>query len=298
MTSVDARSSQVRPRRSALYLPASNARALEKARTLPCDVVILDLEDAVAVEAKAQARDAVVAAIEAGGFGPREVVVRVNGLDTPWGADDLAAVCAAGPDAVLAPKINTAADVATLDGALSGAPNHTRLWTMIETPASMFHLWEIASCAASSRLTGWVIGLNDLAKDMRARQTADRAAFQGMLALAVAAARGNGLVILDAVSNAIDDLAALEAACRQGADLGFDGKSLIHPSQIETANRVFAPSGEDLAWSHAVIAAFADPANAGSGVLRVDGRMAERLHLVEAERLVALQAAIDLKAAA
>jgi citrate lyase subunit beta/citryl-CoA lyase len=298
MTSDDARSATVRPRRSALYLPASNARAIEKARTLPCDVVILDLEDAVTVEAKIQAREAAVAAIEAGGFGPREVVVRVNGLGTPWGADDLAAVCAAGPDAVLAPKVGSAADVAALDAALASAPAHTRLWTMIETPAAMFHLWEIAACAASSRLSGWVIGLNDLAKDMRARQTPDRSAFQGMLALAVAAARGNGLVVLDAVSNAIDDLPALEAACRQGADLGFDGKSLIHPAQIETANRVFAPSDEDLAWSRAVIAAFADPANAGQGVLRVDGRMAERLHLVEAERLVALEAAIALKAAA
>jgi citrate lyase subunit beta/citryl-CoA lyase len=298
MMSDDTRSSVVRPRRSALYLPASNARAVEKARTLPCDVVILDLEDAVAVEAKDEARDAAVAAVKAGGFGPREVVIRINGLSTPWGADDLAAACAAGPDAVLAPKVETAADVIALDDALSGAPAHTRLWTMIETPASMFHLWEIAACAKTSRLTGWVIGLNDLAKDMRARQTPDRAAFQGMLALAVAAAHGNGLVILDAVSNAIDDLAALEATCRQGRDLGFDGKSLIHPAQIDTANRVFAPSDEDLTWSHAVIAAFADPANAGRGALRVEGRMAERLHLVEAERLVALEAAIARKVAA
>jgi citrate lyase subunit beta/citryl-CoA lyase len=297
MTSADANSA-ARPRRSALYLPAANARALDKARTLACDVVILDLEDSVAPEKKDEARAAAVAAIKAGGFGPREVVLRVNGLNSPWGAEDFAAACEAGPDAVLVPKVGSAADVATHDAALADAPAHTRLWAMIETPAAMHHLWEIASAAASSRLSGWVIGLNDLAKDMRARQTPDRAAFQGMLALAVAAARGNGLSILDAVSNVIDDTAALEAACRQGLDLGFDGKTLIHPTQIETANLVFAPSAEDLAWSRAVIAAFADPGNAGVGVLRVDGRMAERLHLVEAERLVALDAAIALKAAA
>ncbi len=297
MTSADANFA-ARPRRSALYLPAANARALDKARTLACDVVILDLEDSVAPEKKDEARAAAVAAIKAGGFGSREVVLRVNALSSPWGAEDFAAACAAGPDAVLVPKVGSAADVATHDAALADAPGHTRLWAMIETPAAMHHLWEIASAAASSRLSGWVIGLNDLAKDMRARQTPDRANFQGLLALAVAAARGNGLSILDAVSNVIDDTAALEVACRQGLDLGFDGKSLIHPAQIETANRVFAPSAEDLAWSRAVIAAFADPGNAGLGVLRVDGRMAERLHLVEAERLVAMDAAIALKAAA
>jgi citrate lyase subunit beta/citryl-CoA lyase len=297
MTSVVA-TSAARPRRSALYLPAANARALEKARTLACDVLIIDLEDSVAPEMKDAARAAAVAAIKAGGFGPREVVLRVNALSSPWGAEDFAAACAAGPDAVLVPKVGSAADVATHDAALKGAPGHTGLWAMIETPAAMHHLWEIASAAASSRMNGWVIGLNDLAKDMRARQTPDRANFQGMLALAVAAARGNGLSILDAVSNVIDDPAALEAACRQGLDLGFDGKTLIHPAQIDIANRVFAPSDEDLAWSRAVIAAFADPANAGLGVLRVAGRMAERLHLIEAERLVAMDAAIALKAAA
>jgi len=297
MTSADANSA-ARPRRSALYLPAANARALDKARTLACDVLIIDLEDSVAPEKKDEARAAAVAAIRTGGFGPREVVLRVNGLNSPWGAEDFAAACEAGPDAVLVPKVGSAADVATHDAALADAPAHTRLWAMIETPAAMHHLWEIASAAASSRLSGWVIGLNDLAKDMRARQTPDRANFQGLLALAVAAARGNGLSILDAVSNVIDDPAALEAACRQGLDLGFDGKTLIHPTQIETANLVFAPSAEDLAWSRAVIAAFADPANAGVGVLRVDGRMAERLHLIEAERLVAMDAAIALKAAA
>ncbi|MBN9320020.1 MAG: CoA ester lyase [Caulobacterales bacterium 68-7] len=289
---------QVRPRRSALYLPASNARALEKARSLPCDVVILDLEDAVAPEAKAEARAAAVAAIRAGGFGPRELIVRVNGLDTPWGAEDIAAVGAAGPDAVLAPKVGSAEDVATFDAALADAPAHTRLWAMIETPSAVFHLWQIAGMASASRLSGQIVGLNDLAKSMRARLTPDRAGFVAILAQAVAAARGHGLTILDAVSNEIQDVAALEAACRQGADLGFDGKSLIHPAQIEIANRAFAPSDDELAWSRAVIAAFADPANAGVGVLKVEGRMAELLHLVEAERLVALDAAIALKAAA
>jgi citrate lyase subunit beta / citryl-CoA lyase len=287
-----------RPRRSALYLPAGNARALDKARTLACDVVILDLEDATAPEAKGAARAAAVEAVKAGGLAPREVVIRVNSLATPWGLEDLAAACAAGPDAVLIPKVGRAIDIAAYDDALAAAPAHTRLWAMIETPEAIFHLWELAAARATSRLTGFVIGTNDLAKDMRARLTPDRAAFQGMLALAVAAARGHGLCILDGVSNAIDDIAALESACRQGADFGFDGKTLIHPNQIETANAAFAPSADDLAWARAVIAAFADPANAGLGALKVAGRMTERLHLAEAQRLVALDAAIALKAAA
>lgn len=282
-----------RPRRSALYMPASNAKAVEKARTLDADVIILDLEDAVAPEMKPAAREAAVAAVKAGGFGPREVVIRVNGLDTPWGADDLAAAAEAGPDAVLVPKVNDAADVRLYDQHLSAAPTSTRLWTMIETAKAAFHLWEIAEAAHSTRLSAWVMGVNDFAKEMRARQTPDRAPFLPLLTLSVAAAQAHGLMILDSVHNDIEDLAALEAVCVQGVDFGFDGKTLIHPKHLEICNRVFSPSPEDVAWSHAVIAAFNAPENAGKGALRVDGKMAERLHLAQAERLVAVAQAIS-----
>ncbi|MFI4975908.1 MAG: HpcH/HpaI aldolase/citrate lyase family protein [Caulobacterales bacterium] len=281
-----------RPRRSALYMPASNARAVEKARSLPCDVVILDLEDAVAPEMKPQAREAAVAAVRAGGFGRREVVVRVNALSTPWGAEDLAAVAEAGPDAVLVPKIGTAADVRFYNAALAAAPPPTRLWAMIETCEAVFHLKAIAETVASTRLAGLTMGVNDLAKEMRARQTPDRAAFIPFLAFSVAAARAHGLVILDGVHNEIDDLAALEASCRQGADLGFDGRSLIHPSHLEICNRAFSPPLEEVAWSRAVIEAFERPENAGKGALRVDGRLAEHLHRDQARALVAVADAI------
>ncbi|PZR30638.1 CoA ester lyase [Caulobacter segnis] len=281
-----------RPRRSALYMPASNAKAVEKARTLDADVIILDLEDAVAPEAKPAARDAAVAAVQAGGFGSREVVIRVNGLDTPWGAEDLAAAAEAGPDAVLVPKVNDAADVRLYDQRLHAARPATRLWTMIETAKAAFHLWEIAEASHGTRLSAWVMGVNDFAKEMRARQTPDRAPFLPLLTLSVAAARAHGLTILDGVHNDIEDLAALEAVCVQGVDFGFDGKTLIHPKHLEICNRVFSPSPEDIAWSRAVIAAFNAPENSGKGALRVDGKMAERLHLAQAERLVAVAEAI------
>ncbi|ADG12561.1 CoA ester lyase [Caulobacter segnis] len=277
-----------RPRRSALYMPASNAKAVEKARTLDADVIILDLEDAVAPEAKPAAREAAVAAVQAGGFGAREVVIRVNGLDTPWGAEDLAAAAEAGPDAVLVPKVNDAADVRLYDQRLHAAPPATRLWIMIETAKAAFHLWEIGEAAHGTRLSAWVMGVNDFAKEMRARQTPDRAPFLPLLTLSVAAARAHGLTILDGVHNDIEDLAALEAVCVQGVDFGFDGKTLIHPKHLEICNRVFSPSPEDIVWSRAVIAAFNAPENSGKGALRVDGKMAERLHLAQAERLVAV----------
>lgn len=281
-----------RPRRSALYMPASNAKAVEKARTLPADVIILDLEDAVAPESKTAAREAAVAAVQAGGFGDREVVIRVNGLDTPWGAEDLAAAAEAGPDAVLVPKVNDAADVRLYDQRLHAAPPATRLWTMIETAKAAFHLWEMAEASHGTRLSAWVMGVNDFAKEMRARQTPDRAPFLPLLTLSVAAARAHGLTILDGVHNDIEDLEALEAVCVQGVDFGFDGKTLIHPKHLEICNRVFSPSPEDIAWSRAVIAAFNAPENSGKGALRVDGKMAERLHLAQAERLVAVAEAI------
>ncbi len=282
-----------RPRRSALYMPASNARAVEKARALPCDVVILDLEDAVAPEMKPEARAAAVAAVKTGGFGRREVAIRVNGLSTPWGADDLAAAAEAGPDAIVVPKVNSAADVAAYDAALKTAPAKTMLWAMIETCPAMFALDGIGAASGGARLAAFVMGVNDLAKEMKARQTPGREAFLPFLSLAVAAARAHGLVILDGVHNEIDDLAALEAVCRQGADFGFDGKSLIHPSHLDICNRAFSPPPEEVAWAGAVVAAFANPENEGKGALRVNGRLAEHLHLAEAQRLLSLAAAIE-----
>lgn len=281
-----------RPRRSALYMPASNAKAIEKARTLDCDVVILDLEDAVAPDAKEMARQQAVEAVRAGGFGRREVVIRANGLDTPWGADDLKAAAEAGPDAVLVPKVNDAAGVAAYDAALKTAPANTALWAMIETCRSVFRLDEIAAARQSTRLAAWVMGTNDLAKEMRARQTPGREPFNAALGLAVAAARAYDLVILDGVYNAIDDDAGLEAICEQGVDFGFDGKTLIHPRQVEICNRVFSPQAADVAFARAVIAAFGLPENAGKGAIRVEGRMAELLHLTQAQRLVAVDEAI------
>jgi citrate lyase subunit beta/citryl-CoA lyase len=282
----------VRPRRSALYMPASNPRAVEKAKSLDCDVVILDLEDAVLPDAKAAARDAAVAAVRAGGFGRREVVVRVNALDTPWGEADLAAIAGAGPDAVLVPKVRGPGDVALYDAALASAPPSTALWAMIETGRAVFSLSEIAATAEVTRLAAFVMGVNDLAKETGARQTPGREPFWAALSLAVTAARIHGLAVLDGVHNEIDDLAALETVCRQGADFGFDGKTLIHPSHLEICNRVFTPAAGEVAWSRAVIAAFAAPENAGKGALRVEGRLAEILHRDLAVKLVAVADAI------
>ena len=279
----------IRPRRSALYMPASNPRAIDKARSLPCDVVILDLEDAVAPDAKDEARAQAVAAVKAGGFGSRELVVRVNGLDTPWGRDDLAAVAEAAPDAVLAPKVSMPEDLAPYDAALTG---DTRLWVMIETCRAVFHLEPIAALAASSRLAAWVVGTNDLAKEMRCGLDVQRAPLLAALSLSVTAARAHGLAILDGVFNGIDDDAGLEAQCAQGAAFGFDGKSLIHPRQVEAANRAFAPAADEVAWSRTVVAAFNTPENAAKGVIRVEGRMVERLHLEQARRLIAVADAI------
>jgi len=281
-----------RPRRSALYVPASNPRAVEKARSLACDVVILDLEDAVLPEAKLAARQAAIEALNAGGYGHRELVVRVNALETPWGADDLAAITACAPGAVLAPKVRGAEDVIAYDRAITGAGGRTPLWVMLETVQAVLGLAEIAATAKDTRLAAIVMGVNDLAKEMRARQTPDRAPFHFALAKTVTAARANGLAALDAVHNEIDDLEALESVCRQGVDFGFDGKSLIHPSHLAICNRVFAPAPDDLVWARAVIAGFAAPENLGKGALRVNGRLAEVLHRDEALKLVKLSEAI------
>jgi citrate lyase subunit beta/citryl-CoA lyase len=290
VTEITHMSNLARPRRSALYMPSSNPRALEKARALPCDVVILDLEDAVLPEAKASARDAAVAAVRAGGFGSREVVIRVNDLSTPWGEADLAAAAGAGPDAVLAPKIRGPGDIQDYDRALAGAPAHTRLWAMIETPQAIFALDGIA--ATPSRLAALCMGTNDLAKEMGARQTPGREPFWAAMSLTVTAARAHGLAVLDGVHNEIDDLAALDAVCRQGVVFGFDGKTLIHPSHLDICNAAFSPTVEGVAFARAVIAAFAAPENAGKGALRVKGRLTELLHREQAVRLVAIADAI------
>ncbi len=278
----------VRPRRSCLYMPASNPRAVEKAKSLPCDVVILDLEDAVAPDAKDSARSAAVAAIKAGGFGRRELVIRVNGLDTPWGEADLKAAAEAGPDAVLAPKIGDAGDIARYDGRLSHAPANTRLWAMIETARSMFHLEGIGAAARTSRLAALCLGPNDLSKETGMRMTPGREPFFAAFSLTVAAAKAHGIAALDGPFGGIEDAAGLERECLQGRDFGFDGKTLIHPSQIDAANRAYSPDEAEVAHARAVIAAFAEPENAGRGAIRVNGRMAERLHLAEAEKVVAL----------
>ena len=276
----------IRPRRSALYLPASNPRAIEKARTLACDVVILDLEDAVAPEAKAEARTLAVEAARAGGFGPRELVIRVNGLDTPWGAEDLGAVSQARPDAVLIPKVSAPSDFRPYAGV--GAP----LWAMIETCAAIFALEAIGQASAAGNVAVWVIGTNDLAKEMRCTPGADRAPLQPALAMSVMAARAHGVSILDGVWNEITDLPGLGRECAQGAAFGFDGKTVIHPSHLAAANTAFAPEPEAVAWARTVVAAFDAPDSVGKGVLRVEGRMVERLHLAQARRLIAVAQAI------
>ena len=276
-----------RPRRSALYMPAANARAIEKARELPCDVVILDLEDAVAPEAKALARDQAVAAVRQGGFGRREVVIRVNGLDTPWGTEDLAAAIDAAPDAILVPKVSSGHDVRAYGAVEAGG---VALWAMIETCAALFTLDEIARAGAG--LSALVVGTNDLAKEMRCRLSVERAALAGPLSLIVAAGRAHGLVVLDGVFNDISDEGGLARQCGQGLEFGFDGKTLIHPSQVGPANAAFSPTPDEVAWSRAVVAAFDSPENTVKGVIKVDGRMVERLHLAQARRVLAVAQAI------
>jgi citrate lyase subunit beta/citryl-CoA lyase len=282
----------VRPRRSVLYMPGSNARALEKARTLPADGLILDLEDAVAPDAKAPARDQVAAAVKAGGYGEREIVIRVNGLDTPWGRDDMAAAAAAGPDAVLLPKVESARQVAEAAALLDrhGAPPATRLWCMMETPRGILRAAEIAE--ASPRLACLVMGTSDLVKDLHARHTPGRVPLLASLSLCLLAARAAGLAILDGVHLDLADEAGFAAACQQGVELGFDGKTLIHPGQIAPCNRIFAPSAAEVAEAAKIIAAFEAATAAGKGVVLVDGRLVENLHVENARRVAALAAAI------
>jgi citrate lyase subunit beta/citryl-CoA lyase len=275
-------------------MPASNPRAIAKARNLPCDAVALDLEDAVAPEAKAGARDTLIAQAAAGGFGHRRLIARINALATPWGHDDLAALAGAPIDALLVPKVESEADVVALSHAMDGAgyPAHVPLWVMIETPRAVLAIERIAATAATTRLAAFMLGLNDLAKDTGMVQAPGRAVFVPVLVQVLLAARANGLILLDGVCNAIDDPARLDDECTQARDLGLDGKTLIHPSQIDTANRVFAPDAAALDEAHAIVAAFADPANAGKGALKVGGKMAELLHRDIALALIAKAEAI------
>jgi len=278
----------LRPRRSALYLPGNKARALEKGRTLPADVLIFDLEDAVGPDAKAESRMRVCEAISTGSYGPREVVLRINGLDTDWHDADLAAAARSGAQGVLVPKVERAQQVQALAAALDsfGAPESLQLWVMIETPGAFLRAEEVA--AASDRLAVLVIGTNDLVNDLHALHVPGRATVVPALSLAVLGARAAGKVILDGVFNAITDEDGFRAEAKQGREMGFDGKTLIHPSQIAPANEVFGPSDKELADARKIISAYEEAQAAGTSVITVDGRMIESLHVRDAQRIVAL----------
>ena len=287
----------IRPRRSVLYMPGSNVRALEKAKTLAVDGVIIDLEDSVAPEAKETARKQAADAVKAGGFGGREVFIRINGVDSPWHADDLSAAARAAPDVILVPKVSTPDTLELIGRRLldMGTDRKTRVWAMIETPLAIFNILSIAAEARNSetRLSGFVMGTNDLAKDTRARLVPGRAPMLPWLSMCVAAARVHGIDILDGVYNDIGNADGFINECRQGVDLGFDGKTLIHPSQIEPCNVAFSPSPAEVEWARKMIEAFDLPENRGKGVVSIDGRMVERLHADMARRTVAIAEAIQ-----
>lgn len=291
-------SKPVRPRRSVLYMPGANTRALEKARTLPADALIFDLEDAVAPDAKEAARGNVVAAAQSGAYGKREIAIRCNGLATPWGKADIAAIARSGADALLVPKVESAAEVATVVSLLdaAGAPSSMAVWAMMETPKGILRAEEVAG--SHPRLALFVMGTNDLVKDMRARHTPMRLPMVTALGLGMLAARAHGLTILDGVYNDIQDAEGFREVCQQGLEMGFDGKTLIHPSQVEPCNEVFAPSPAELEMAGRIVAAFKAAQAEGKGVVTVDGRMIENLHVEQAERALALAAAIaELQAA-
>jgi citrate lyase subunit beta/citryl-CoA lyase len=292
-------SKTVRPRRSVLYMPGANTRALEKARTLPADALIFDLEDAVAPDAKEAARTNVVAAAWSKAYGKREIVIRCNGIGTAWGEADVAAIATSGADAILVPKVESAAEVTHIVSLLdaSGAPPAMAIWAMMETPKGMLRAEEIAG--AHPRLAAFVMGTNDLVKDMRAQHTLMRLPMITALGLGMLAARAYGLAILDGVYNDIKDAEGFRAVCRQGVEMGFDGKTLIHPSQVEPCNEIFAPSAAELVNAEKIVTAFRQAQAEGKGVVTVDGRMIENLHVEQAERALALAAAIkELQAAA
>jgi citrate lyase subunit beta/citryl-CoA lyase len=283
----------LRPRRSVLYMPGANERALEKARALPTDALILDLEDSVAPDAKDDARKRVAAAAAGGGYGHREVTIRVNAPGTPWHADDLRAAAEAGPDAVVVPKVDSPQTVRQVAAALeaAGAPDRTAIWAMIETPVAIFDARAIAS--ASERLTVLVLGTNDLAKELHAEHVPGRAPLLTGLSLALLAARATGRVVLDGVYNDVRNLEGFEEETLQARRLGFDGKTLIHPGQVEPCNRIFAPAPEEVDRSRRIIEAFEEATSQGRGVVTVDGRMIENLHVEQARRVLALAAAVE-----
>jgi citrate lyase subunit beta/citryl-CoA lyase len=289
----------VRPRRSVLYMPGSNARAIEKARTLPVDAVILDLEDSVAPEGKAAARAQVSDAVAAGAFGAREVVVRINGLDTQWWLDDLNAVAKAKPDAVLVPKVSNPGHLEDVAERLVdiSADQKIRIWAMMETPLAMLNARDIAAAAADveTRLSAFVMGTNDLAKETRAAITPGRAAMLPWLMNCVAAARAFGLDILDGVYNDLANAEGFARECNEARAMGFDGKTLIHPNQIGPCNAAFSPSAEEVAQAKKIIAAFDLPENRDKGVVQLEGRMVERLHADMARRTVAIAQAIEAR---
>jgi citrate lyase subunit beta / citryl-CoA lyase len=286
----------VRPRRSVLYMPGANQRAVEKAKSLPADALILDLEDSVAPEAKESARELVCRAVREGGYGRRELVIRPNALETVWGTADILAAAAAAPDAILIPKVAHPGDIISAAKILKSvnAPEKTRLWAMIEMPVAVLFAREIAAAARdpANRLSCFVMGTNDLLKESRARALHDRFAVVPWLATTLLAARSYGLDIIDGVYNEYRDEGGFRAECEHGRTMGMDGKTLIHPSQIDPCNEVFSPTGEEVAWAYKVIAAFARLENTNKGVLTVEGRMVERLHLVQAERTVAISKAV------
>jgi citrate lyase subunit beta/citryl-CoA lyase len=286
----------IRPRRSILYMPGSNTRAMEKARTLPVDGVILDLEDSVAPDAKLDARTKVIDAVKAGGFGHREVFVRINGIETEWGPDDLSAAASVAPDAILVPKVSTLDHLEMIGQRLFDTHTdlRTRIWVMIETPLAILNAAAIAAGARDSetRLAGFVLGTNDLAKETRARLVPGRAPMVPWLAACLAAARIFGIDVLDGVYNDIANKDGFVAECQQARDMGFDGKTLIHPSQVEPCNSVFSPSAEEVAEAKKIIAAFDAPENEHKGVVSLDGRMVERMHADIARRTVAIAEAI------
>ena len=281
----------LRPRRSVLYMPSANERALEKAKTLPADAIIFDLEDAVAPDAKVSARAQAVAAASSGAYGRRELTIRCNGLDTPWGAEDVAAAATSGASAIVMPKVGSVAyldEVSTLlDSA--GAPSALTIWAMIETPTAIF---DVRSIAAHPRVSVLVMGTNDLARELRAALVPDRHPLVPHLAWALAAAREAGVVILDGVYNDIENLDGFRAECVQGAEMGFDGKTLIHPGQVDIANEVWAPTEDEILHARRVIAAFDEAVAEGRGVITVDGRMIENLHVANARRVLAVADAI------
>ncbi len=276
-------------------MPGSNLRALEKARSLPADVIIMDLEDAVAPEQKALARDQVVSALTEGGYGQREVMVRINSVHSDWGLLDLDAVLNAQPDAIVLPKVETEADVRSVSQRVLDAhlPGDMYVWAMIETPMALMNIGQIAAVATTSRLRGLIVGSNDLIKDLRIASRRDRHYLLPALTSVITAARAHGLDAIDGVYNDIVDDVGLRAECEQGRDLGFDGKTLIHPSQITLCNDLFRPDTESIDWAYKVRTAFTLPEHQKAGVIKLDGHMVERLHLEQAERIIALHEAIE-----